>query len=340
MTGSRLKLLITGGAGYVGSHCVRALLAAGHDVVVLDNLSTGHRAAVPRSARLVVGDLEDAALVDEVLDGGRFDGVLHFAADIEVGESVINPLKFYNNNSGNSFRLLAAMQRHGVRRLVFSSTCAIYGIPEKMPITEDSPQKPESPYARAKLAVEWAIRDSVRAWNLGCVALRYFNAAGASADATIGEDHDPETHLIPNVLMAPLGQAPCVRLYGTDYDTPDGTCIRDYIHVEDLAAAHQAAQGAARPGACLAYNAGTGRGASVREVIEVAEAVTGNKIAVDEQPRREGDVPVLCADSSKIQRELKWTPRFTNLHDIIASAWAWHRSHPNGYGDRIRKTPR
>jgi UDP-glucose-4-epimerase GalE len=294
--------------------------------VVLDNLSTGHRAAVPRSARLVVGDLEDAALVDEVLDGGRFDGVLHFAADIEVGESVINPLKFYNNNSGNSFRLLAAMQRHGVRRLVFSSTCAIYGIPEKMPITEDSPQKPESPYARAKLAVEWAIRDSVRAWNLGCVALRYFNAAGASADATIGEDHDPETHLIPNVLMAPLGQAPCVRLYGTDYDTPDGTCIRDFVHVSDLASGHvQALAHLLDGGASLALNLGTGRGASVREVIAAVERVSGRRVVVKESVRRPGDPAVLLADASRARAVLGFVPVFEDIDSIVSTAWRWHR---------------
>jgi UDP-glucose 4-epimerase len=329
-----MKVLVTGGAGYVGSHCVRALLAAHHDVTVLDNLSAGHTAAVPKDAKLIVGDLEDIDLLEGLFSLGRFDAVMHFAAFIEVGESVLHPLRFYENNVGNSVKLLSAMERHGVKRMVFSSTCATYGVPERMPITEDMPQRPASPYARAKLAVEWALADSAAAWGLGYVALRYFNAAGAAADGTIGEDHHPETHLIPNVLMVALGQRPHVKIFGTDYPTPDGTCVRDYVHVEDLAAAHLKSIEVVQSGEARAYNAGTGHGATVREVVEVARRVTSHGIPVEESPRREGDVPVLCADSSKIRRELGWVPRFEKLEPIVASAWEWHRNHPRGFDDR------
>jgi UDP-glucose-4-epimerase GalE len=329
-----MRVLVSGGAGYVGSHAVRGLVAAGHSVVVLDNLSSGHAAAVSPKARLVVGELGDPVLLDGLFSNGRFDAVMHFAAFIEVGQSVIDPLSFYDNNVGNSICLLQAMQRSGVKRFVFSSTCATYGVPEKMPITEDFPQAPASPYARAKLAVEWALADSSVAWGLGFVALRYFNAAGAAADGTIGEDHDPETHLIPNVLKVPLGQRECVKVFGTDYPTPDGTCIRDYVHVEDLSEAHVRALEVIQPGEQRFYNAGTGRGATVREVIRVSEKVTGKAIKVVEEGRRAGDVPVLYADSSRIRRELGWSPRYEDLHDIVASAWKWHEAHPKGFGDR------
>jgi UDP-glucose 4-epimerase len=330
------EILVTGGAGYVGSHAVAALQRAGLRLVVLDNLSAGHAAAVPSSVKLIVGDLEDRALLDSLLGSGRFDSVMHFAAFIEVGESVVNPLKFYDNNMGNTVALLSAMQRHGVKKFVFSSTCATYGVPPKMPITEDMPQNPVSPYARAKLAVEWALADSCKAWGLGFTALRYFNAAGASADATIGEDHHPETHLIPNVLKVALGQSPHVTVFGNDYETPDGTCIRDYVHVDDLAEAHIKSLETIQPGTARFYNAGTGAGASVREVIEAARRVTGHAIPTVEHPRRAGDLPVLCADSSKIQRELNWKPKHMDLQSIVASAWAWHKSHPNGFDDRPR----
>ena len=329
-----MNLLVAGGAGYVGSHAVRALLAAGHSVVVLDNLSSGHAAAVADGARLVVGDLEDSILLNDLFREGHFDAVLHFAAFIEVGESVVNPLKFYHNNVGNSVRLLSAMERHGVKRMVFSSTCATYGTPEKMPIAEDTPRNPQSPYARAKLAVEWAMADSAAAWGLGCVALRYFNAAGAAADATIGEDHDPETHLIPNVLKVALEQRDQVKIFGTDYPTKDGTCVRDYVHVDDLADAHLKAIEAAKEGEFKAYNAGTGTGSTVREVVEASREVTGHAIPVIESPRRPGDVPVLWADASLIKKELGWSARHTDLKGIVASAWAWHQSHPNGFDDR------
>lgn len=329
-----MKLLVAGGAGYVGSHTVRALVAAGHQTIVLDNLSAGHAKAVCNGAQLVIGDLEDSRFLDELFRQHRFDAVLHFAAFIEVGESVVSPLKFYHNNVGNSIHLLSAMQRHGVKRMVFSSTCATYGTPEKMPISEDTPQNPQSPYARAKLAVEWAMADSAAAWGLGCVALRYFNAAGAAADATIGEDHDPETHLIPNVLKVALGQREHVMIFGTDYPTKDGTCVRDYVHVDDLATAHLRAIETAKEGTFRAFNAGTGTGSTVREVVEAAREVTGHAIPVIESPRRAGDVPILCADSKKIEKELGWSAKHIDLKGIVASAWAWHQSHPKGFEDR------
>lgn len=331
-----MKVLVTGGAGYVGSHCVRALIAAGHDVVVYDNLCAGHRAAIAPGARLTVGDLSDRTALDAVLSTDRYDAAMHFAAFIEVGESVKEPLKFYENNVANSVRLLDALRRHDVRRFVFSSTCAIFGTPEKMPLVEDTPMSPASPYARNKLVVEWALADSADAWGLGFAALRYFNAAGAASDGTIGEDHDPETHLIPNVLKVALGQRDAVRIFGTDYPTPDGTCIRDYVHVDDLADAHVRALEVLQPGQKRYYNTGTGRGASVREVVDVSRRVTGHAIPVIEEGRRAGDVPVLYADSGLIQRELGWRPKYTDLHDIVASAWKWHSAHPNGFGDRMK----
>lgn len=329
-----MNVLVTGGAGYVGSHAVRALLAAGHSVVVLDNLCSGHAKAVHPDATLVAGDMGDGELLDSLFGRHNFDAVMHFAAFIEVGESVTDPLKFYDNNVGASIKLLRAMQRHGVKCFVFSSTCATYGIPSRMPITEDMPQHPASPYARVKLAVEWALQDSAAAWGLGFIALRYFNAAGAAADATIGEDHNPESHLIPNVLKVALGQRDSVNIFGTDYPTPDGTCVRDYVHVDDLAQAHVLSINAIRPGEGRFYNTGTGHGATVRQVVEVARAITGHAIPVIESPRRPGDVPELYADASKLRRELNWKPRYEDLREIVASAWAWHRTHPRGFDDK------
>lgn len=329
-----MRVLVTGGAGYVGSHAVRALCAAGHETLVYDNLSTGHAAAVLAPAVLVVGDVANRAHLRAVLRERGIEAVMHFAASIEVGESVRDPMKYYDNNVVATFGLLREMQAARVRRMVFSSTCATYGTPERTPIGEDHPQRPESPYARTKLAVEWALVDCAAAWGLGFAALRYFNAAGASSDAKIGEDHDPESHLIPNVLRAALGQSAGVRIFGTDYPTPDGTCLRDYVHVEDLADAHVRALVALKPGEARFYNCGTGRPASVREVIDAARRVTAKSISVEEQPRRPGDPSALFADASKIHRELGWSPRHAELHAIIASAWSWHQSHPAGFGDR------
>ncbi len=325
-----MRILITGGAGYIGSHAVKLFLARGHDVWVYDNLSMGHRQAVPAD-RLVVGDLKDTDRLDQVLVERRIEAVVHFAAFAFVGESVREPGKYYQNNLVNTLNLMECARRHKVGKFVFSSTAATFGVPETMPITEETPQKPINPYGTTKLAIEHALADYARAYQWGYAALRYFNASGAAADGTIGEDHDPETHLIPLVIYAATGKRPHIEVFGTDYPTPDGTCVRDYIHVEDLAEAHLLALEKLRPGAELRYNLGIGRGYSVREVIRTVEEVTGKKVAVKEGPRRPGDPPVLVASSEKIQKELGWRPRYTDLRGIVQTAWSWHQSHPRGY---------
>jgi UDP-glucose-4-epimerase GalE len=327
------RILVTGGAGYIGSHTVKQLLARGHDVTVLDNLSAGHRKAVPPE-RLVAVDLRDSDQVDHLLVANRIEAVIHFAALVNVGESVRNPAPYYTNNLLYTLNLIERCRRNGVQKFVFSSTCATYGLPTAVPITEDEKQAPINAYGNTKLAVERALFDYAAAYPFGFCALRYFNAAGAAPDGSLGEDHEPETHLIPIVLQVALGKRPHVEIFGTDYPTPDGTCIRDYIHVDDLASAHILAVDKLSPGASLAFNIGTGRGYSVREVIETAREVTGKPIAVKESPRRPGDPPMLVADAGKIQRELGWEPRYTELRRIIETAWNWHRNHPNGYGDR------
>jgi UDP-glucose-4-epimerase GalE len=327
-----MRILVTGGAGYIGSHAVKLFLSRGHDVWVYDNLSMGHRAAVPAD-RLIVGDLNELPRLDNAFVMHRIDAVVHFAAFAYVGESVKDPAKYYQNNLANTLHLLDACRRHKVARFVFSSTCATYGVPEKVPITEDEKQRPINPYGNTKLAVEFALADFAAAYQWGYAALRYFNASGASPDGTIGEDHEPETHLIPLVIQAALGQRPAIEVFGSDYPTPDGTCIRDYIHVDDLAEAHLLALEALQPGKQLKYNLGTGRGYSVREVIRVVEEVSGKKVPVKESPRRAGDPPVLVAASEKAQRELGWKPHYTELRPIIETAWNWHRTHPKGYAD-------
>ena len=318
-----MRILVTGGAGYIGSHAVRLFLSRGHDVWVYDNLSFGHRAAVP-TERLVVGDLNELPRLDQLLLEKRIEAVVHFAAFAFVGESVQNPGKYYQNNLVNTLNLMECLRRHGVGRFVFSSTCATYGMPEEMPITEETPQRPINPYGQTKLAVERALNDYSQAYNWGFAALRYFNACGANPDGTIGEDHDPETHLIPLVLLNILGKRPHIEVFGTDYPTPDGTCVRDYIHVDDLASAHLLALERLQPGRALHYNLGIGRGYSVREVIRTAEEVTGKRVIVKEGPRRPGDPPVLVASSAKVQRELGWRPQYTELRPIIETAWKWH----------------
>jgi UDP-glucose-4-epimerase GalE len=327
-----VRILVTGGAGYIGSHAVKLFLARGHDVWVYDNLSMGHRAAVP-AERLLVGDLAERERLDNAFVLHRIDAVVHYAAFAFVGESVKEPAKYYLNNLVNTLQLLDTCRRHKVTRFVFSSTCATYGIPLKVPITEDEKQQPINPYGNTKLAVEMALADFAAAYPWGYAALRYFNAAGASPDGTIGEDHDPETHHIPLVIQAALGQRPAIDIFGTDYPTPDGTCIRDYIHVDDLADAHLLALEALRPGVQLKYNLGTGRGYSVREVIRVVEEVSGRKVPVKESARRPGDPPVLVAAPEKVQRELGWKPRYPELRPIVETAWNWHRTHPKGYDD-------
>ena len=325
-----MRLLVTGGAGYIGSIVARKLLSAGHELVVLDNLERGHREAVPPGARLIVADLQDRdALLDIVVEG--YDGVLHFAALSLVGESMTLPDRYWRNNVGGTLNLLEAMIAADVPRLVFSSTAAVYGQPEQVPIREDAPQRPTNPYGASKLAVDGMIGDFCRAHALGAVSLRYFNVAGASGGA--GEDHDPETHLIPNVLRAALGRAAQIEVYGTDYDTPDGTAIRDYIHVEDLATAHLLALDGARSAEHRVFNLGNGSGFSVREVIAAAREVTGAEIPVVEGPRRAGDPARLVAASDRIRAELGWAPEKPGLERIIADAWAFLQARPHGYSE-------
>jgi UDP-glucose-4-epimerase GalE len=327
-----MRILVTGGAGYIGSHMVELLLARGHEVHAYDNLSVGHRRAVP-AGRLIEGDLSDLPRLDHTLLEHRIEAVMHFAAFTYVGESVREPGKYYQNNLVHTLNLLEVMRRQGLWRFVFSSTAATYGIPERVPITEEELQRPINPYGNSKLAMERALADYATAYGWGYAALRYFNAAGASTHAAIGEDHNPETHLIPLSLQAAMGERAHVEVFGTDYDTPDGTCIRDYIHVDDLAEAHLLSLERLQPGQGLRYNLGIGHGYSVREVIRTAEEVTGKPVPFREGPRRPGDPPVLVASSEKIQRELGWRPRYTELRPIIETAWRWHRNHPKGYAD-------
>jgi UDP-glucose 4-epimerase len=328
-----MQILVTGGAGYIGSHAVKLFLSRGHEVWVYDNLVYGHRAAVPAD-RLIVGDLSEAHRIDQVLLERRIDAVVHFAAFTYVGESVTHPAKYWQNNVVNTLNLLECLRRHGVQRFVFSSTAATFGTPDAMPITEQTPQKPINPYGASKLTVEHILADYSHAYQWGFAALRYFNASGAATDGSIGEDHTPETHLIPLIIQAVLGQRPHIEIFGTDYPTPDGTCIRDYIHVDDLAEAHLLALEKLQPGIQMHYNLGIGRGYSVREVITAVEAVTGKKVPIKEGPRRAGDPPVLVAASDKIQKELGWKPRFTDIKAIVETAWNWHKAHPKGYKDK------
>jgi len=324
-SGAGRRVLVCGGAGYIGSHMAKWLAARGTAVTVLDNLSTGHREAV-QFGELVEADLLDPASLERAFAGRRFDAVMHFCARSLVGESMTQPYAYYANNVTGTLNLLEAMRRHGVERLVFSSTAAVFGQPVADTIDEDHPKQPINPYGASKLMVERILADAAQAYGLRSVALRYFNAAGASADGDIGESHQPETHLIPNVLRAALGTGPALKVFGDDYPTPDGTCVRDYVHVEDLAHAHELALGYLdmHPGA-HAFNLGNGQGFSVREVLSAAEVVTGSAIAHEQAPRRAGDPAVLVASSEKARRELGWAPVHARLEGIIESAWGWHR---------------
>lgn len=328
-------ILVTGGAGYVGSVSVEALLAAGHRVVVLDDSSTGHRGSVPPGATFVAGTYADEAATAALLERERIDAILHCAARSLVGESMTDPARYYRENVAGGIALLEATRRAGVGRFVFSSTAAVYGIPDATPITEDAPLRPISPYGETKRALEGALAWYGTAYGLRSVALRYFNVAGATERN--GEDHAPETHLIPNVLRAAAGEGPGLTVFGEDYPTPDGTCIRDYIHVEDLAAAHLAALEATAPedpraDRPLVCNLGTAAGMSVREVLRAAEAVVGRPIPHRVGPRRAGDPPVLVASNERARETLGWTPARSSLAEMIGSAWTWRQAHPGGYG--------
>jgi UDP-glucose 4-epimerase len=328
-----MNVLVVGGAGYIGSHCVRQLALAGHRPVVLDNLVYGHRAAVAPSIPFHEVELGSESEVGRILREEKIDVVMHFAAYCYVGESVTDPLKYYLNNVAATLHLLRAMVDARVMRFVFSSTCATYGIPASLPIVETLPQAPINPYGQTKLDVENALKAVAAAHGLSFAAFRYFNAAGASEDGAIGEDHNPETHLIPLAIDAATGKRPNLALFGTDYPTPDGTCLRDYVHVDDLSRAHIAVfDHLAKPGTGLFYNLGTGRPTSNREVIRAVEKISGHKIPLVESPRRPGDPPALYADSTKAQRELGWKVKFPDIDSIVATAWRWHSARPKGFG--------
>lgn len=326
--GSPMNIFLTGGAGYIGSAAAQRLLEAGHDVTVYDSLVTGHLAAVPSEAVLIQGDLADAATLKAALASKRFDAVMHFAAFIEAGESMRDPGKYFRNNLGNSIALIEACVRSGIKRFVLSSTAAVYASSND-PLSEDSLIGPSNVYGQTKRMIEQALEWYARVHGLRYASLRYFNAAGALPDR--GEAHQPESHLIPIVLQTAMGRRPHVQIYGTDYPTPDGTCIRDYIHVADLIDAHLLALQALQEQAPLIFNLGNGEGFSVRQVIEAARQITGHPIETVEAPRRPGDAPRLVASSERIRRALGWKPRLPQLADIVASAWEWHRDHPAGY---------
>ncbi len=324
-----MRVLVTGGAGYIGATTVRSLLADGHEVSVYDNLSKGHREAVPASVPLIVGDVADRARLDTAIQEHRPDAVLHFAAFIEAGESMQAPEKYFRNNSAGTLTLLEAMLANRVDRLILSSTAGVYGEPRRTPVEESDPLEPTNAYGESKLLMERMLGWFGRVHGLRYASLRYFNAAGS--DGRSGERHHPETHLIPLVLQAAAGERNSISIFGTDYPTPDGTCIRDYIHVSDLAQAHLLALYALAEQDCLIYNLGNGKGFSVREVIEAARRVTGAEIPAVEAVRRPGDPAVLVASSEKIRRELGWIPQYTDLESIIRSAWEWMQQHPAGY---------
>jgi UDP-glucose-4-epimerase GalE len=326
-------ILVTGGAGYIGSHAAKALRQAGYRVVVYDSLVAGHRGAL-KFGDFVQGDITDVAAVREALRRYEIAGVMHFAAFLDVGESVREPARYYHNNVVGALTMLEAMVAESVRHFVFSSTCATYGEPIETPIAETHPQQPINSYGETKLAVERALPHFERAYGLHSVALRYFNAAGADPDGEIGEDHSPEIHVIPRAIDAATG-GPGLTVFGDDYPTPDGTCLRDYIHVTDLAAAHvRALDALVDTGKSGAYNLGTGHPHSVREVIDTVERVTGRRVPWTLGPRRPGDPAVLYAAAQKAQAELHWTPRLADLEMIVGTAWEWHRTHPHGYADR------
>jgi UDP-glucose 4-epimerase len=327
-----MNVLVVGGAGYIGSHCVRQVMAAGHSVVVLDNLSYGHREAVPSGVPLVEADMADVVKVRTALKEYKIELVMHFAALINVGESVHQPERYHENNVVRTFALLDAMIAEGVKKFVFSSTCATFGVPDKMPMTEDLPQKPINPYGQNKLDVEIKLRQLAQERKLSFAAFRYFNAAGASVDGSIGEDHQPETHLIPLAIAAALGRRPALKVFGTDYPTPDGTCLRDYVHVDDLSSAHIAVfDKLGQPGLAFFYNLGIGVPYSVEDILKSVERVTGKPVPREYVERREGDPAALYADATKARTELGWKPKFDTLDAIVSTAVRWHTLHPKGF---------
>lgn len=328
-----MNVMVVGAAGYIGSHAVKQLTETGHRVVAVDNLFRGHREAVWPGVPFHQVDLADTSRLAELLRNNAVDCVMHFAALAYVGESVTEPLQYYRNNTAGTISLLEAMDAADVKRMVFSSTCATYGEPATVPIVETMPQEPINPYGWSKLCVERVLKDYAAAdRQFAFVALRYFNVAGTAPDGSLGEDHDPETHLIPVILQTALGIREKVTVFGTDYPTPDGTCIRDYVHVEDLCAAHIVAMNALDPGDARFYNLGIGQGYSVREVLDAARRVTGREIAVEYGDRRPGDPPVLFANADKIRQELGWSARYTEIDEIVGTAWNWFEKHPAGYG--------
>lgn len=326
-----MKVLVCGGAGYIGSHMVAELLENGHDVVILDNFQKGHRDAV-LGGKIYEGDLRDRKILDRVFTENKIDAVIDFAADSLVGESVQEPLKYFNNNVGGTITLLEAMRDHEVKYIVFSSTAATYGEPENTPILEGDRNLPTNPYGESKLAVEKILKWCDNAYGIKYTALRYFNAAGAHINGKIGEDHNPESHLIPIILQTALGQREKIFIFGEDYATEDGTCVRDYIHVSDLASAHLLALNRLRDGGeSRIYNLGNGKGFSVKEMVDVARTVTGKEIKAEIGERRPGDPAILIASSEKAMEELKWKPKYNSVEIIIETAWKWHLNHPNGY---------
>lgn len=329
-----MAILVLGGAGYIGSHAVDQLVNKGYEVVVVDSLFTGHKAAVHEKAKFYEGDIRDKEFLNNVFEQESIDGVMHFAAFSLVGESVEKPLMYFNNNVYGMQVLLEVMKAHDVKHIVFSSTAATYGEPEVVPISEDMPTNPKNPYGESKLMMEKMMKWCDNAYGMKYVALRYFNVAGAKADASIGEDHDPETHLVPIILQVALGQRDSLKIFGDDYATPDGTCIRDYVQVEDLIAAHILALEYLKAGnPSDAFNLGSNDGYSVKEMLEAARAVTGKEIPAEVVPRRAGDPAQLVAASEKARNILGWKPAYTDIKDIIRTAWNWHVSHPHGYED-------
>jgi UDP-glucose 4-epimerase len=327
-----MRVLVCGGAGYIGSNMTAMLAGAGHEPIVYDNLSSGHRGAV-KGAEFVRGDLADFDLLAKILKEKKIDAVMHFAAFIEVGESIKDPLKFYHNNFCNTRNLLAAMEKGGVEKFVFSSSAAVYGTPERTPITEEAIKNPINPYGETKRAVERMCHFQSLTGRLRYAILRYFNACGAGQNCTLGEDHRPESHLIPLVIAAAMGKREDIKVFGTDYPTADGTCVRDYIHIEDLCSAHLLALEKLQNQSELVYNLGNGKGYSVRQVIETVKKVSGKDFKVTIGPRREGDAPVLTADATKAIEQLGWRVKFPQLEKIVETAWNWHNKHPDGYGD-------